>query len=133
MAHAPGTRSDGGLGRVDRAVLDALLPAAPEIGLPGILETDFGAFLDDFRRVAPRAMRLAFEVALVAAGWWSPLMIHRLPPLSRLDAAGRDHALQAMAHSRLALPRQLLRVLKTIVGLHYGAVDEVRLAIGYRQ
>jgi hypothetical protein len=38
-----------------------------------------------------------------------------------------------MAHSRLALPRQLLRVLKTIVGLHYGAVDEVRLAIGYRQ
>lgn len=132
MADVSGTRSGRRLGRVDRAVLEALLPAAPEFGLPGILETDFDVFLRDFRHTAPRPMRLAFEVALLAAGWLSPLLIHRLPPLSRLEPAGRDRALRAMAHSRSALPRQLLRVLKTVVGLHYGAVDEVRVAIGYR-
>jgi hypothetical protein len=40
-------------------------------------------------------------------------------------------ALAAMERSRLPELRQLVRVLKTVVSLHFGALPQVRQAIGY--
>jgi hypothetical protein len=120
------------LGAADRAVLAALLPAGVNERLSlGILDTGFDAFLEEFEAAAPSDLRRAFGLALFAAAWLSPLLIRRLPPISRLSAGDRELALAAMERSRLPELRQLVRVLKTVVSLHYGALPQVRQAIGY--
>jgi hypothetical protein len=120
------------LGAADRAVLAALLPAGVSRRLPqGVLDTGFDAFLGEFEVAAPPDLRRAFGLALFAAAWLSPLLIRRLPPISRLGAGDREVALAAMERSRLPELRQLVRVLKTVVSLHYGALPQIRQAIGY--
>ena len=122
------------LGRVDRAVLDALLPSGASSLLPhGLLNTGFEDFLVEFDAAAPADFRRIFRVALVAAGWVAPLLIGRAPPMSRLSSDGRARALAAMDRSSLPELRQLLLVLKTVASLHYGGLDEVRQAIGYHR
>lgn len=122
------------LGAADRAVLSALLPSGVNERLPqGVLDTGFEAFLEEFEAVAPPDLRRAFGLALFAAAWLSPLLIRRLPPVTRLRAGDSESALAAMERSRLPELRQLVRVLKTVVSLHYGALPQIRQAIGYHQ
>lgn len=120
------------LGKVDRAVLGALLPSRSSAVLPlGLLDTEFDAFLGDFERAAPDAFRRVFRLALVAGGWVAPMLIGRVPPITRLSRDDRDKALAAMNRSRVPELRQLVTVMKTVASLHYGALPEVRHAIGY--
>lgn len=117
---------------VDRTVLETLLPGGVSSALPlGVLETDLDRFLEDFKELGATDLQRAFRIALISAGWIAPLLIHRLPPLSRLSPSERELALTAMDGSGVAILRQLVRVLKTVVGLHYGAVPSVRRTIGY--
>jgi hypothetical protein len=117
---------------VDRAVLETLLPGGVSSDLPlGVLESGFEKFLDDFREMGAADLQRAFRIALFSAGWIAPLLVLRLPPLSRLSAADGEAALAAMDGSNVAVLRQLVRVLKTVVGLHYGALGSVRRTIGY--
>ncbi|TMC49601.1 MAG: hypothetical protein E6J26_10195 [Chloroflexi bacterium] len=71
------------------------------------------------------------STAVWAALWISPLLIGRLPPLTRLEPPARERALGAMARSRVYLLRQLLMLLKLVVGFCYGADPQVRAVIGY--
>jgi len=120
------------LNAVDRAVLEALLPGGASAILPlGVLETGFHEFLEDFAELGAADLQRAFRIALFSAGWIAPVLVGRLPPLSRLSPAERELALMAMDGSQLAVLRQLVRALKTVVGLHYGAVLSVRRTIGY--
>jgi hypothetical protein len=115
-----------------RAVIDTLLPSSADPRLPlGALESGFEDFLDEFEAGASPRLREAFGWALFAAAWVAPLLIRRLPPISRLEPAERTAALQAMERSRLAALRQLMRVLKTVVALHYGGLPAVRQAVSY--
>lgn len=107
----------------ERAVIGALLP--------GALETGFEDFHARFGREAVLAFRLSFAAALLAASWLAPLLIRRLPPLSRLSRDDREKALAAMAGSRVYLLRQLVLILKIVVCLHYGAQQAPRKAAGY--
>jgi hypothetical protein len=122
------------LRRGDRAVLETLLPsqADPTLSL-GIVEIGFENFLVEFAALGAPNLRRAFRLALFAASWISPLLIRRAPPLQRLGPTDREQALAAMELSSLTPMRQLTRVLKTVVALHYGAHPEVRRAIGYHQ
>jgi hypothetical protein len=117
---------------VDRTVLDALLPSGADSRLPiGVIESGFDTFLvESESEIAPQ-LRRAFKLALVAAAWVAPLLIRRRPPLTRLPALDRERALEAMENSNVVVLRQLMRVLKTVVALHYGALPAVRKAIGY--
>lgn len=115
----------------ERAVVDALLPAGARPGLPGALETGFEEFYARFLREAVPALRLGCAAALFAAAWLSPLLIRRLPPLTRLSPQEREAALEAMARSRFYPLRQLLLVLKMVVCLHYGAQEAPRRAVGF--
>jgi hypothetical protein len=120
------------LGAGDRAVLDTLLPAGADPLLPlGLLDSGFEQFLSEFDRDAADNLRQGFAIALFAASWAGPLLIGRLPPLRRLATRDRVRALEAMERSRLVVLPQLLRVLKTVAALHYGALPEVRRSIGY--
>jgi hypothetical protein len=120
------------LSRVDLAVLDALLPArAHPVLTAGIAETSFGTFLDDFEKASPRHLLRAFRIGLLAAGWLSPVLVRRAPPITRLSEPERERALGAMEASRVPELRQLVSVLKTVVSLHYGALPAVRGSIGY--
>ena len=113
-------------------MIDTLLPSATDPRLPlGALESGFERFLDEFEARAAPQLRSAFRWALVAAIWIAPLLIRRLPPIGRLTPSERAAALRAMERSNVVAVRQLFRVLKTVVALHYGAVPEVRLAIRY--
>lgn len=119
---------------MDRAVLGALLPSGASSLLPqGLLDTGFEGFLDTFEAVAPADFRRVVRLALATGGWLAPLLIGRLPPMSRLNSDDRERALAAMAQSRLPELRQLVIVLKTVASLHYGALPEVRRAIGYHR
>jgi len=120
------------LGRLDRCVLDTLLPPGrhPLLGL-GLSETGFELFLEDFNRAAPPHLRRAFRLGLLAAGWMAPLLVRRLPPLTRLQPADREAALTAMAVSSVPELRQLVSVLKSVISLHYGSLPAVRQSIGY--
>ena len=120
------------LSRNDRAVLDALLPAGASDRLPlGVMETRLESTLDRIAAGGPGELLTGFGLALFAAAWVSPLLIGRSGPFGRLAAADRERALEAMARSRVTALRQLLRMLKTVVALHYGALPEVRRALGY--
>jgi len=117
---------------VDRAVLGALLPSGASPLLPrGLLDTGFEGFLVEFYAAAPADFRRIFRLALVVAGWIAPLLIGRMPPMSRLNSDDRESSLVAMDKSRLPELRQLVLVLKTVASLHYGGLPEVRQAIGY--
>lgn len=119
---------------MDRAVLDALLPSGASSLLPqGLANTGFEDFLVEFDAAAPADFRRVFWLALVTAGWVAPLLIGRLPPMSRLNSQDRDRALAAMDRSSLPELRQLVIVLKTVASLHYGGLSEVRQAIGYHR
>jgi hypothetical protein len=120
------------LGSTDRAVLGALLPPRSSPVLPmGLMDTGFDDFLMDFEREAPDAFRRVFRLALYAGGWVAPLLIRRPPPITGLNQADRERAIAAMARSRVPELRQLVTVLKTVASLHYGALPQVRKAIGY--
>jgi hypothetical protein len=120
------------LGRNDRIVLDTLLPAGGHPNLPsGIFGAGFDAFFAEFERDADRSLRMGFRVALWVAIWLAPLLVRRMPPLSRHDRATRERALIALGSSRIYLFRQLLLLLKTITALCYGANGRVRAAVGH--
>ena len=120
------------LSRRSRLVLDTLLPAQANATLPhGIFDTGFDKFLLDFQSTASPALRRGFWAALFAATWIAPLLIFRLPPLTRLDRSTRERALRAMETSRVYLLRQMLLLLKTTVCFCYGADPGVRDAVGY--
>jgi len=120
------------LSPTDTAVLDALLPGrAHPVLVSGISETGFERFLDDFERAAPRHLWRAFRIGLFTAAWVAPVLVRRVPPITRLREADRERALAAMASSSMPELRQLLSVLKTVTSLHYGGLPEVREAIGY--
>jgi hypothetical protein len=112
-----------------RAVVETLLPA--EGPLPGGMETGADVFLQEFLRTAPLSMILAARAAIFAAGWVSPVLIFRLPPLSRLSSGDRERALAAMAGSRSAVLRQLVLLLKATLAFNYGADPKVRAAIRF--
>ena len=113
-------------------MLGALLPSGASLRLElGLLDTGFAEFLAEFEAIAPVGFRRIFRLGLLAAAWVAPLLIRRLPPLSRLPQADRERALAAMERSGLPELRQLLRVVKAVVSLHYGALPAVRQAIGY--
>ena len=115
-----------------RAVIETLLPSSANDRLPfGAIDTGFEEFLEDFEALGAPQLRAVFRAALFVASWVAPLLVRRVPPISRLTPSERTAALQAMERSRLAGFRQLLRVLKTVVALHYGALPEVRRAIHY--
>jgi hypothetical protein len=113
-------------------VIDTLLPSGADPRLPlGALQSGFDQFLAEFDAQAAPQLRSAFRWSLMASAWIAPLLVRRLPPVSRLSAADRTAALRAMERSKVVVLRQLIRVLKTVVALHYGAVPEVRQAIRY--
>jgi fumarate reductase subunit D len=76
-------------------------------------------------------LRLVFRLGLFTAAWVAPLLVRRLPPLGRLSASDRERALTAMERSHVVILRQLVRILKTVAALHYGAHPDVRKATGY--
>ena len=115
-----------------RIVLDTLLPSGANPLLPlGIFDAGFDAFWADLEQTALPAWGWGFRAAVVTAVWAAPLLIRRLPPLTRLDRSARERALTALGASRFALLRQMLTLLKTVAGLCYGADPRVRQAIGY--
>ena len=117
----------------ERCVLDTLLPsgAHPDLKL-GIFDAGFEAFHEDFERTALPSMRWGFRAALFVAAWVSPLLIARLPPITRLERPERERALDALAGSRVYLLRQILLLLKAVVCFGYGGNREVRAALGMR-
>ena len=126
------TKGKSRLSGLDRAVLDTLLPSGANTVLPlGLLESGFDEFLLEFQTSSAPQLRTAFRLGLMAGSWVAPLLIGRPPPLSRLSPTDRERALVAMDRSSITVLRQLSRVLKTVCALHYGALPEVRRAIGY--
>jgi hypothetical protein len=120
------------LSRRSRLVLDTLLPAQAHPTLPdGIFDAGFDKFLLDFQSTASPVLRRGFWAALFAATWIAPLLIFRLPPLTRLERPVRERALLAMETSRVYLLRQMMLLLKSTVCFCYGADSDVRDAIGY--
>jgi hypothetical protein len=118
--------------RFDRSVIDTLLPQGANPRLPlGLLESGFERFWAESNADLAPTLRLAFRFGLFTAAWVAPVLVHRLPPLGRLSASDRERALTAMEQSRLVVLRQLVRILKTVAALHYGAHPDVRKAIGY--
>lgn len=120
------------LSRRGRAVLEALLPAGADERLPwGLFDAGFEGFLADFRRNAPPQLRLVFPLALWCGAWVAPLLVGRRPPITRLEPAEREAALEALGRSPRYALRQALVLLKLVAGLCYGADPRVRAAVGY--
>jgi hypothetical protein len=120
------------LSKSARVVLDTLRPSeAHPILKFGVFDTDFDAFWSDVERTALPVWRWGFHAALWVANWIAPLLIGRLPPFHQHDRQTRERALVAMENSRIAVLRQMMGLLKTILCFGYGADRNVRDAIGY--
>ncbi|MBI4424790.1 MAG: hypothetical protein HY554_13745 [Elusimicrobia bacterium] len=115
-----------------RAALEALAPSGAHPALrSGLLDAGFEAFYARFRGEAGAPLRLAFEAALWSAVWVAPLLIGRLPPITRLSPDAREQALEALLCHRVYWLRQLGLVLKAVACFCYGADPLVRDALGY--
>src|SRR4051812_10768476 len=120
------------LNRRSRVVLETLLPAQTHPVLRrGLMEAGFEQFYIEFQHSASRSLRLGFQAALFVATWLAPLLIGRLPPITRLDPPTHERALLALETSRFYLLRQMMLMLKTTVCFCYGADRQVRDAVGY--
>jgi fumarate reductase subunit D len=120
------------MNRFDSAVLDTLLPSGSDPLLPlGLLESGFDEWWTASSADVAPPIRLAFRLGLFAGAWVAPVLIGRLRPLNMLSPSDRERALTAMERSRITALRQLVRILKTVAALHYGAHPDVRRAIGY--
>lgn len=118
------------LSKNSRVVLDTLLPSGAHPKLPlGLMETNFDGFYAGFKQEASPAMIFGFRAALFAAIWAAPLLIGKLPPITRLKRPIREKALEAMGASRFYLLRQLMLVLKAVTCFCYGADRRVRDAL----
>lgn len=115
----------------DRAAVDALLPSKACEPLPwGAFDAGFEEFFAGFQRTAPASLRFGFRAALFVGVWLSPLLIKRLPPISRLTIDEREQALEALGKCRVYPLRQCLLLLKAVVSFCYGADARVREAVG---
>lgn len=115
----------------DLAVVDALCPSGANAKLArGALEAGFERFYEAWSREANPALRWCFKGALLAGAWLAPVLIGRLPPITRLAPAERGRALETMFSHRLYVCRQLGLTLKMVVAFSYGADPEVRAAVG---
>lgn len=120
------------LSKQARIILDTLLPSGAHPTLKyGVFDAGFDTFWVEVEHTALPSLRWGFHVALFAATWIAPLLIHRPPPLTLHDRPSRERALAALGSSRLYILRQMLQALKTIVCFCYGADRNVRDAIGY--
>ena len=116
----------------ERAVLDTLLPAQADPGLPyGIFDAGFDAFYADFEKTAIPSLKFGFRAALFCAAWVAPLLIGKSPPITLYDRPTRERALAALASSRFYLLRQMILVLKAVACFGYGADQKVRDAVGF--
>lgn len=60
-----------------------MLPPGSHHALPlGAFDTEFESFYQEFARVAPRSMRVAFAAALFTGTWIAPLLSRQVPPLA---------------------------------------------------
>jgi hypothetical protein len=118
--------------RRTRIVLDTLLPsgAHPELST-GLIESGWERFEERYRREATPLMVLGYRMALLVAIWVAPLLLARPPPISLYRAPTRTRILAAMEGSRIKVLRDMTVVLKTTVALWYGALPEVRRALGH--
>lgn len=113
-------------------VLDTLLPPHAHPSLPrGLFDAGFESFYQNFVRTANGTLRQGFQIALFAAIWISPLLIHRIPPITLHARETRERALAAMESSPFYFLRQMMLILKNVAALCYGANRGVRDAIGY--
>lgn len=90
------------------------------------LERDLADF---FGHVTLRA-RLLFRACLATVFWLSPLLVSRLPPLSRLSTSDRVRALERMEATPLSLPLLGAKAILCIV--YYEHPDAAR-DIGWDQ
>jgi hypothetical protein len=120
------------LSRRDRSVLDTLLPsgAHPALAL-GVFDAGFDAFYAEFEREADIRLRAGFRAALWAACWLGPMLIRRLPPLTRLSREDRERAVGALYTSGWYLVRQMGLILKAVTSFAYAGDPRVRDAMGY--
>jgi hypothetical protein len=99
--------------------------------LPGVLDTDFDGFVRSFLPSAHPLLSLGFRAGCLAAAWVSPVLIRRVPPITRLSPADRERALDAFSRTRVHSLRRLSGALRLVVALGYGGDERVRAAIGF--
>jgi hypothetical protein len=103
---------------------------APEPVLPPVRDTDAAEFFDTWMRRAPRRNRAALR-ALLYLIELAPLAHGFRARMRRLPAAERARYLEAVEHSRVAVLRQLAKLVKGIAFLAYYGDDGVMLRLGY--
>jgi len=86
------------------------------------------AELNDFLYGAGLKARLLMGFSATLATWVSPLLVRRLPPLSRLTASERIEALEALEASTLGTP---LFALKAILSLLYYEHPDAAAEVGF--
>ena len=115
-----------------RIVLDTLLPQNGDDQLDvGLFDTDFESFYETFEAGAPAMMRVGFRAALFTAVWIAPTLIGLPPPLTLYYRETRDHALEALLHSRSNVLRQMAFLLRATCCFHFGGDSVVREKVGY--
>src|SRR6059036_3144990 len=114
------------LSRRSRVVLETLLPddAHPTLKA-GLIGANFEDFYREFSRTATWKLRVPFSLALFVAVWIAPLLIGRVPPLTRFDRSTRERALERLFSSRIYLLRQTSLALKLVLSLCFVADPSV--------
>jgi hypothetical protein len=111
-----------------RAVLGAMFPSAPEIGIPtGLADvSDLGAFLDGFVTGVPLRVAFGLRLAVIAVALSPLFVLGRLATFAGLSRDEGERVLATLAASRLYLVRQLIVMLKATGAFVYGALPAVR-------
>ena len=107
-----------------RHALTSLMP--PVEGMPGLIDTDLDAFLDQYRRETSWMIWLGL-VGGTAMYVLAPLITIGIPlPSFCLSDAQRERYTQQIVRHPIYLVRQAVFVLKMTAGLAWGASPEVR-------
>lgn len=103
---------------------------APEPALPAVRHTSAVAFFDRWLERSPRLNRLGLRALLYLAEL-APLATGAGARLRRLDDPARARALEALAASRSASARQIVKLIKGVACLAYYGDDAVMRRLGY--
>lgn len=110
-----------------RAILRAIFPAAPDLGLDvSAGDLDVGAFYGDLRRRVPGLTALGLRLALWCVALAPLFVLRRFATVAGLLPEERQRLLTRLAESPAYGVRQLALVFKATGALLYGAHPMVR-------
>ena len=114
-------------------IFDAVLPNGSDERLPvGAVDLPMDRYTDEIMRYSPTRVAFGIRAAAWLVTFFGPLLVGRLGWFPAMNVDNRSAVLEALAHHRVYVVRELATLFKMLATMGYGAAPIVLESIGVR-